>query len=201
LNFRLLSEQINQCTSINLQRSNLPTCNLQLKIMKKITLLAITAILLAWSFDLLFWQKEPGISFALFILLCLVAGIILTWQEGLRPALSSLALLPPVLLFAAITFLRQEPFTRAASAGLALAGTTCSRSPAGRALRQYSLVDYLVNGLHWAGNTLAHPMRCSRRPGAAGVRSRRRRSSRVSLRPPTAAHRLARSWPCCSACY
>jgi hypothetical protein len=71
----------------------------------------IVALVVAWGFDFLFWQKIPGISFTIFTALCVLGGLILTWGEGLRPAVASLPILIPWAFFAAMSFIRQEPFT------------------------------------------------------------------------------------------
>ncbi len=75
------------------------------------TRLGLAALAVAWSFDLLFWGKAPGVSFFVFVLICLVAGGLLTFWEKLRPARDSLWLLLLAGLFAAMTFLRSEPIT------------------------------------------------------------------------------------------
>jgi hypothetical protein len=73
----------------------------------------LAALAVAWAFDFLFWKKQPGISFAIFVLLCLAAGLLLAWREGKRPAPASLALILPLIFFAGMSFIRAEPFTLA----------------------------------------------------------------------------------------
>ncbi len=70
-----------------------------------------SVILIAWIFDLLFWKKEPGISFLIMVILTLVGGLLLSLGEGIRPAKNSWFLLIPVLFFSAMTVFREEPFT------------------------------------------------------------------------------------------
>ena len=70
------------------------------------------AIFLGWSFDFLFWEHEPGLNFALYILLCLAGGLyLLVGEEKARPSRGAILLLIPILFFAAVTFLRAEPLT------------------------------------------------------------------------------------------
>lgn len=69
------------------------------------------ALLLAWLFDFLFWQKPMGINFALYSLLVLLVGLALLLSEGFAPAPRSLWLVVPLLYFAGLTFLRLEPLT------------------------------------------------------------------------------------------
>ena len=46
---------------------------------KHTTRLILLSVLVAWCFDQLFWQKAPGISFFIFVVLCLVGGVMITW--------------------------------------------------------------------------------------------------------------------------
>jgi hypothetical protein len=123
-----------------------------------LTLLAILALFLAWSFDQLFWQKAVGISFFLFVLLCFFAGFILSWRAENIPAWTSLLLLAPILYFAGMTFLRLEPFTLLVDFGLALAGMLMlSLTWLGGRWWQYTLSDYALNTLRWVGSVLVKP--------------------------------------------
>jgi hypothetical protein len=88
---------------------------------KHINRLWLVALLVGWAADFLFWKKAPGISFAIYVVLCLAAGLLLAWSEGLRPAWRSLALIPIIIGFAAVTTFRQEPLTVFVCAVLALA--------------------------------------------------------------------------------
>jgi len=126
--------------------------------LKHVTRLGFSAFFLAWCFDQLFWQKAPGISFFIFVLLCLGAGIALTWGEKLRPAVNSLLLVIPILFFAGMTFLRQEPFTLLVDYGLALGCMLLlSLTWLGGRWWRYSLSDYIANALRWVGDVLVKP--------------------------------------------
>ncbi|MBN1439070.1 MAG: DUF4173 domain-containing protein [Anaerolineales bacterium] len=78
------------------------------------------ALAAAFSFDFLFWGHRPGISFFLFIVVCLAAGAVSAAVSGIRPHLRSLILVPCILAAAAVTFLRTEPFTVFCGAAAAL---------------------------------------------------------------------------------
>jgi len=121
--------------------------------------LVITALLLAWSFDQLFWEKAPGVSFLIFVLLCLAAGFFFTWSEMRRPAITSLALLIPILYFATMSFLRAEPFTRFINFSLA-SGCLLTLALTWRGGRWwlYNLADYLINFFRLAGNASTKPV-------------------------------------------
>jgi hypothetical protein len=113
--------------------------------LKHITHIGWTALVVAWFFDFLFWQKAPGISFFIFVLICLAAGGLLSWWEGVHPAKNSLLLAIPALYFAAMTFIRLEPFTRFVNFALALGCLTLMvLSWRGGKWLNYSLSDYVV---------------------------------------------------------
>jgi CBS domain-containing protein len=71
----------------------------------------ITALFVAWAFDFLFWHKSPGVSFAVYVAVLLIAGFLLARSEGTLPARNSLWLLIPLFLFAIMTTIRLEPMT------------------------------------------------------------------------------------------
>jgi len=107
----------------------------------------IVVLLLGWLFDFLFWKHTPGISFAIYALVTLSAGFILLWLDGIRPSGRTLLLLPFILFFAALTFIRREPLTAFLSHALTLflmAGLVVSYR-GGRWL-EYSLADYFTRG-------------------------------------------------------
>jgi len=126
---------------------------------KHATHISLLSLLVAWCFDQLFWQKPPGVSFFIFVVLCLLAGALITRWEGLRPAGASLLILPVVLFFAAVTFLRQEPFTLALGVLLVMGALMVLAVTwlGGKWLR-YSLSDYFMGFIHLMGSALARPV-------------------------------------------
>ena len=54
--------------------------------MKRTKILWITALVLGWCFDFLFWGQKQGINFALYVVLCLVGGFLVLARNGIRPA-------------------------------------------------------------------------------------------------------------------
>lgn len=103
------------------------------------------ALALGWAFDLLFWDRRPGVTLFLFFALTLAVGLILARLDEKRPARSSLLLAVPALGFAAVSFLRQEPMTAALSYLLALVclGLMAATYRSG-AWTRYSLSDMVV---------------------------------------------------------
>ena len=125
---------------------------------KNIVRLGYLSLFAAWAFDQLFWQKAPGISFFIFILLCLAVGFYLTWIERLKPPVTSLLLLLPVTVFAALTFLRVEPLSRMISYTYTLGSMLLlAMSWLGGSWWRYNLSDHIRNLLLLAGNILVKP--------------------------------------------
>jgi len=114
---------------------------------------------LGWAFDFLFWEKSPGINIALYVVLCLAAGILLLREDGHRPTRNALFLLPLIAFFAVMTFVRQEPMTVFLSVALILflMGVFAISFLGGR-WPLYSLLDYLKGFLSLLGSMIARPL-------------------------------------------
>jgi uncharacterized protein DUF4153 len=126
---------------------------------KNPNLLWITAIALGWSFDFLFWEKSPGINFAIFTVLCLIGGFLLLAGDARRPARGTLWLIPLILFFAAVTFVRLEPMTvfLAVVFTLFLMSVLAVTFLGGRWF-WYSLADYVGGFLKLAASMIARPL-------------------------------------------
>ncbi len=119
----------------------------------------ITALFIGWIFDFLFWKHAPGISFALYALITLAGGFVLLWLDGIRPAGKTLLLLPLILFFAVMTFLRQEPLSAFLAHALTLflmAGLAVTYR-GGQWLR-YSLADYFARGFDLFVSAITRPL-------------------------------------------
>jgi hypothetical protein len=123
---------------------------------KRLSYLGLAAVLAAWAFDFFFWGKIPGISFALYVALCIGLGLILAWREDLLPARKSVWLLLPVAVFGVMTFIRKEPFTLTINFLLTLSVMALLTITflGGRWLH-YSGSDYLVGMGKLIGSALA----------------------------------------------
>jgi hypothetical protein len=116
-------------------------------------------LIVAWSVDLLFWKKPAGVSFLVFIVLGLATFFLLARGENLQPARKSLWLLLPIVLFATLAFLRQEPLTRFLSHFLALSLIALlSHTFLGGRWLEYNLGDYLVGVFQLTISSLARPI-------------------------------------------
>lgn len=115
-----------------------------------------TVIALGWALDFLFWEKAPGINFALYVVLCLTVGIVLLRTDGHKPARNALFLLPIIIMFALITFLRREPMTVFLSVvvTLFLMGLFALSFLGGR-WPIYSVMDYMHGFLRLSGSMVA----------------------------------------------
>ena len=145
-----------------------------------------TVIALGWAFDFLFWKKAPGINFALYVVLCLGVGYFLLRADGYHPTRNTLLLMPVIVFFAIVTFVRQEPMTVFLSVAMTLflMGLASITYLGGRWL-SYSLLDYLKGFLQLAGSMIARPLVFSAevKKAAASIgeqaRGRERSASRV----------------------
>ena len=79
-----------------------------------------TVIALGWAFDFFFWNKAPGINFVVYVSLCVAAGILLLRAAGQRAHRNTIFLLPLLVAFAVIIFVRKEPMTVFLSVGMVL---------------------------------------------------------------------------------
>ncbi|MEI6288812.1 MAG: DUF4173 domain-containing protein, partial [Chloroflexota bacterium] len=108
----------------------------------------ISVVFLGWLFDYLFFKHTPGVSFLVFITAALLIGFILLKLDNIRISTRSLILIPLILFFAVMTFLRMEPLTVVLSVGFTLfltAGLVVSFT--GGQFYRYGFVDYLSRGL------------------------------------------------------
>jgi len=71
----------------------------------------ISALLVGISFDLLFWEQSLGVNFLIFVAIAILAGLLPILLEKVTLPWSSLLLLIPTIFFAAMAFIRAEPFT------------------------------------------------------------------------------------------
>lgn len=107
------------------------------------------SVLVAWVFDLLFWQKNVGISYLILVVLVMITGYGLARFAGIKPARVTWLLVPLILFFAAMTLFRSDPLTVVVNVGysiglLALAAMTFR----GGKWLQYSFLDYIVQGFY-----------------------------------------------------
>ena len=119
----------------------------------------ITVLILGWLFDFLFWQHAPGINFAIFWMLSLIAGFYLLLGDEKRPHRTSLWLLPLFGFFAAVTFIRSEPMTTFLAYTFTMFTLTIfTVTYLGGRWMQYTLSDYASKTLSMIGSLLIRPI-------------------------------------------
>ncbi len=134
-----------------------------------------TALFLGVAFDFLFWGKNPGVSFAIYVALCLGGGLFVLILEKQHPSSGASGLLLPIGLLAAMTAIRAEPMSLFLAHALtlllmALLATTYR----GGLWFRYSLSDYFLRLLRLAGSTLTL--------GATALARARRRENKAAMR-------------------
>lgn len=113
-------------------------------------------ILVALLFDLLFWKKAPGISFFVLVLLLMAAGWWLGKSEGIVPAKTTYILVPLVIGFSAMTFIRAEQFTTTLNAALTIGLLSLiAITYTGGKWWNYSFSDYVVKTFQGALSTIS----------------------------------------------
>jgi hypothetical protein len=119
----------------------------------------ILVFALGWLFDFLFWDKKPGVNFAVFATASLVVAFYLLLSNGLRPNRLSLVLLPLFVFFAAVTFIRAEPMTTfLAYTFTLLVMALLAVTYLGGRWMQYTLADYLGKSLQLFGSMITRPI-------------------------------------------
>lgn len=118
-----------------------------------------TTIFLGIAFDILFWDKAPGISFPLFIILVLLSGVLLLGEAGIRPNKRALGLLLPVGFFATMSFVRAEPLTTFLNYLLAFVFLAFfALTYLGGRWASYSLADYVAGFFRLFGSAVGRPL-------------------------------------------
>ena len=118
------------------------------------------ALIVGWGFDILYWKKPLGISFAIHVILLLGVLVYLSKREGKSLSPRSLPLIILALLFSFLGFLRAEPFTRTLNHLLSLGflGLLILSYQGGRWL-EYNLSDYIVGAFRLFTNAIGLPFR------------------------------------------
>ena len=117
------------------------------------------ALAVGWLFDFLFWDKVPGISIAIYLIVLTVTGFLLANYQGVRPARSVYWLLVPLGFFSVMTFVRAEPmmiFVNVA-ASLFLLGMIAHSLQGGR-WWGYRFKDYVTGAFFVGLDALIRPI-------------------------------------------
>lgn len=121
--------------------------------------LLIAVIALGWAVDFLFWQKEPGVNFAIFAALCVTTAFYLLMSDGLRPHRTTLILIPLFIFFAAVTFIRAEPMTIFLAYTFTMGCMTLlAVSYLGGRWIQYTIFDYVSSAVLLLASIIGRPI-------------------------------------------
>jgi len=116
----------------------------------------LLALLAAFSFDQLFWQKPGGINFFIFVLLAILGGLIPIWLEKIPIPWTSTLLLLPIGGFALMTFFRAEPFTNVMNGLITLGALILfTITLLNGAWVRFNIRDHLVNLFKFSLNCFA----------------------------------------------
>jgi hypothetical protein len=113
---------------------------------KNLTRLWWVAVVVAWLFDFLFWDKQAGISLPLYAVVLVAGGFVLARLEGVSHSWKSLLLLIPLVAFTVLMVIRREPMTVFLSvvASLWLLGLLAVSFTGGR-WWEFSFINHIVN--------------------------------------------------------
>lgn len=119
----------------------------------------VPVFVLGWLFDFLFWDRTPGINFAIFSTACLIVVFYLLLSDRLRPNRTSLILLPLFGFFVAVTFFRAEPMTVFLAVTFTLlVMMLLAMTYLGGRWYLYTVGDYLGKSLQLLGSILGRPV-------------------------------------------
>ncbi len=115
----------------------------------------IFALLIAISFDQVFWEQGLGINFFIIVTLSVLGGLIPFWLEKINIPWTSYLLLAPIGFFSTMTFIRAEPFTTALNSLLTISGLSLFfMTLQNGSWYKYKVRDHLVNWAHFLMNSV-----------------------------------------------
>lgn len=134
--------------------------------------LVATSCAIGLVFDVLAWDKIPGISFPLFVWVSLAAGYLLIKKEGFTPAKNSFLVLGAIILFSLMSVIRREPFTTFLNFALSLFGMALlAISYLNGLWVSFNITDYISQFFRFAGGALSLPF--LQRESVDGIRPRK----------------------------
>ncbi|MGD8813947.1 MAG: DUF4173 domain-containing protein, partial [Anaerolineales bacterium] len=112
--------------------------------------LSLIGLLLGLSVEILFHGHPVGVSFPIWVLLCVLGLFVASYIEGVRPSLAGWLLPIPILFLAVMVAVRREPLTVFLNVVLVLMLMALwVRSFGGRSPMRYGWIDFGV-ALAWA---------------------------------------------------
>lgn len=124
------------------------------------TSIILVSIAIAWIFDQLFFEKMPGISFAILAVVFLGGLVWSAWREKVKPAVPTVILMAIALFFAVMTCVREQPFLTSINYLLSIVSIGLLLVSYENGLwAQYSLSDYFMGALRLVGAAIANPVK------------------------------------------
>jgi len=124
--------------------------------MKKYLLYA--ALLVGFAADFLFWDKTPGVSFAIFILFALALGYGILHSQQIHPDRRNRLLLILILFFCVMSFLRRDILTTFLNYVLVMFSVIILAATFRNGdWISYNIRDYLVGSFQVIGSLFVHP--------------------------------------------
>ena len=117
-------------------------------------------LFVGFLWNILFWKTAPGVSYPIFIVVCLAGGWFLLRSEKRYPSRRNIVLMALILIFAIFTFLRRDLFTVFTSYAMSLslvfllAGTYENGEWIG-----LNLAGYFKKGFELWGDLIALPIK------------------------------------------
>jgi len=141
------------------------------------------ALLVGIAFDILFWEKIPGISFPFFVAITLAVGFLILKKEKIRLAKASVVPIIFILLFSVMAAVRKEPLTSflniVAVLGLMM---LLAMTYQGAQWIFYGLREYLNRFFRFLGVVLVNPVLFNNQPDQQ-ISSEDKRSWWAVLKP------------------
>ncbi|MBN2258318.1 MAG: hypothetical protein JW704_10925, partial [Anaerolineaceae bacterium] len=146
------------------------------------TSIILVSIAIAWIFDQLFFEKTPGISYLILVVIFLAGLVWTAWREKVKPAIPTLILMAIVLFFAIMTCIREQPFLTFVNYMLSIAGMGLLLVTYENGLwAQYSLSDYFMGALRLIGSAFSNPVRFLSRKVSAEKEGESRPNNKTSF--------------------
>ncbi len=116
------------------------------------------ALLLGIVWDILFWKRIPGVSFPIFVIMCLTVGCLLLRTGKIPLSNRSYVLIASTILFSVLTIIRKDFLSSILSYALSLLFLFILTVTYSSGLWiSYNVFDYITKFIHLLGKTFSLP--------------------------------------------
>jgi hypothetical protein len=121
--------------------------------------IGLISLALGWLWDFLFWEHTPGISFAVYVALCVLSGFFLLYSFKLKVSPKTMWLLVFIAIFMGFSCIRQEPLSLLLSIGCTLLLLQIlAISIVGENWTMFGFEDYFLGFLRLWRSIIIHPI-------------------------------------------